>query len=59
MAEAAAETDVSAGNISTPNFFGLSHPTFTYTNPEMMPSFPAIDGLYGGDNLQILLLIDL
>lgn len=46
MAEATAETDVNAGNISTLDVFGLSGPTFTYTNPEMMLSFPAIYGLF-------------
>lgn len=55
MAEAAAETDVNAGNISTLMFLE-NGPTFTYINPEMMSSFPAIYGLYGGDNFLILLL---
>lgn len=56
MAEAAEETNGNAGNVSTLDFFGLSGPTFTYTNPEMTPSFHAIYGLHGGNDLLVLLL---
>lgn len=52
MAEGEAETGVNAGNISALIFLEIG-PTFTYTNPETMPSFPAI---YGGDNFLMLLL---
>lgn len=56
VAEAAADTDVNTGYITTLDFFQLSGPTFSYINPEIIPSSPAIYGLYGGDNLLILLL---